>query len=404
MYVGALLLMVFGGMLAACSDDEEGPEPEDFANGHYDLWVSIGTGQDYAQLVKGVDSLDHGYLDLKNNGIDVSSKLTSETITKGEYYYQVSEDARLGKYRIKDNQIEVVREIPFTTFKAGHFTHAWVNDGRTLVLLGANGPKDKVIWVKVDAGTMQIEAEGTLDLPDPTGDMDFSTSGMAKGREDGTIVYSYELKKNTKPEFYLAVLKAADMSVLNHVAETRAHFPASTAYGELNQSKSFIDKNGDYYLACNNRLQGTTGYTTVQCGRLLRIKKGALDFDKTYQGYNYTEGKLLNIYDLKNGKALLFIQDPNETGAGTWESSSSYKNYYAVLDLTTGMKEKLDLPACGNMWMEGVCVRGDKAYIGVQPEHEGPAIYVYDIPTGKLTKGLTIKEGYTLDKVLFLED
>ena len=45
-----------------------------------------------------------------------------------------------------------------------------------------------------------------------------------------------------------------------------------------------------------------------------------------------------------------------------------------------------------------------KAYIGINPKDSEPAIYIYDIPTGTLTKGLSIQEGYAFDRIVDLLD
>ena len=347
-----------------------------------------------------------------NTGADVTAKLYQESIIKGAYYYQVpKEQNRFGKYQIVGNEVRVIKEFSFqkNTLKDRRYTHAWIDD-HTLVLMAANGKADKVIWIKVNTDQMNIVAEGELKLPKLPGKAGkpgkFSTSGIAGFRKsDGKILYSY-LDNNDKVRFYMAFINPADMSVEKTVMEDRAEFMAGTAYGELLQSKSFFTPEGDYYLACNSVLKGATS-NTQQYGSLLRIKKGETDFDKSYKGYNYPKGKIVTVDYLGNEKALLYIQDPEYTKAKGW--GDDYNCYYAVLDLKTDKVEEIKhdgkvLPYSSGTFSQRSIVLGDKAYIGVNPENELPCVYIYDIKTGEVTKGLTIAKGYLFGRIVALKD
>jgi hypothetical protein len=105
------------------------------------------------------------------------------------------------------------------------------------------------------------------------------------------------------------------MKVEKVITEERAEMMAGTAYGELLQSKSFFDTNGDYYLACNTVNEGATS-TTQQHGSLVRIKNGQTEFDKDYFGYitpSSGKGKIVTAELLTSGKALLYVMDPEYT-------------------------------------------------------------------------------------------
>ncbi len=415
-FVSALAATALSASFFACSSeagyispDEDITDPETEA--HFDIWVSIGAnsgmGSDNTQLVKSVKSLEEqDPIDFKNSGADVTAKLYQETIVKGKFYYQIpKEKDRFGKYQIVNDRVVTVAEFPFTgnTLKDRRYTYAWIDDA-TLVLMGSNGTSGKILWIKVDTESMRILAEGELDLPEPpTGDK-FNTSGIANYR-DGKIIYSF-IYSNTKTHFYTAFIHAEDMTTEVVVKEDRAEFMAGTAYGELLQNKTFFTPNGDYYIACNNVLEGASS-TTQQRGNLVRIKKGASDFDKDYLGYNYPNGKLVTAVCLNSTKALLYIQDPVHTGAAGW--GSDYNCYYAVLDLVTDQISEISyndsvLPYSSGTFSQRSYVRNGKAYIGVNPKEDQPCIYIYDINSGQVTKGLTITQGYEFDRIISLED
>ena len=416
---------------SACSDDDPitpvtptpepetpTPEPEptpvepEKATYHFDIWVSVGStggmGSNTSYLVKGLDSLTvQPTVDFKNDGVDVTATMNMESIIKGKYYYQVPISAdRFSKYQIVGNQLKVIKEQPFVknTFKDRRYTHAWIDDN-TLVLIAANGTANKVIWTKLNAEDMSILDEGELTLQVPEGDK-FSTSGLARYRKsDDRIIYFFQHKAETH-NFYAAFINAKDMTVEAEVKEDRADMMAGTAYGELLQDKMFFDENENLYLACNTVLPNASS-STQQFGRLLRVKNGALDFDKEYEGYRYDAGKLITSTYLANNKALLYIMDPTYTGANAW--GSAYNCYYAVIDLDTDQKEEIQyegqpLPFSEGNFSQRAVVVGDKAYIGTNPEEDQPTVYIYDLTTGQVTKGLSITEGYGFNRIAVLDN
>ena len=424
--VWALLFVFSNTVFTACSSRDR-PEPEvpvdSESNTHFDLWVTIGEtggmGSTASILVKSnLTDLSAGELSFRNNGIDVTASLYQETITKGGYYYQMPQRGdRFGKYRLMDDRINTVWEFPFTTFEPRKFTHCWIDD-HTLVLIGASGASDRIIWAKIDTEE-RTSIEGMVDFsafPEALpGEYEegqaetYNTSGIAAFREtDKRILYSFVFNKGSamrgasRGKFYMAFINPSDMAVEAVAAEDRADMMSGTAYGELLQEKSFFDENGDYYLTCNSYMHNSTSITQ-QYGALFRVKSGEKTFDKTYNGYPYDAGKIVSINNLGYGKALLYIQDPVHTGAPGW-GNSIYNCYYTLLNLQTGVKEDLPLPVCQGVFAQFAAVAGDTAYIGVYPQTDDTAIWLYDIPSGQLTKGMTIAKGYVLNRIVKIEN
>lgn len=416
-YAWALIMALTAAVFTACSDDDPKPtpKPDPTQKAHFDLWVAVGEEGGMAStaqlLVKSTQSLDaQTQLDFKGTGVDVTKKLYQETIIRGKYYYQIPQEKdRFGKYQIVDaggtHQIAIVKEVSFkkNTLKDRRYTHAWIND-HTLVLIGSNGKSDKILWIKIDTENMTILGEGELDLPAPPDKDKFNTSGIANYR-DGKILYAFTYS-NDKSGFQMAFINASDMKTEKVVKETRAEFMAGTAYGELLQHKSFFTPNGDYYLACNSVNAGAKS-NTQQHGALLRIKKGATEFDKSYRGYNHPKGKIVTADCLSPTKALLYIQDPEHTGAKGW--GADYNCYYAILDLTTDQLTEIqyngtNLPFSSGTFSQRSLVLGNKAYIGVNPKDAPTCIYIYDIPSGQVTKGMTIAKGYHFERIVGIEE
>lgn len=414
-----LAAALMGITSVSCSKEEPNTPPPSPNPGkptasatHFDIWVTVGAtggmGSTNTILVKSLDSLTvQPTIDFRNDGVDVTATIKEETVYRGKYYYQVPVSAdRFAKYQIKGNRLNVIKEQPFVknTFKDRRYTHAWIDDN-TLVIMAANGKADKVIWTKLDARDMSIIAEGELALTVPEGDK-FSTSGLARYRKsDNRIIYFFQHKKETK-NFYAAFINANDMSIEKEVKEDRAEMMAGTAYGELLQDKMFFDENENLYLACNNVIEGAPS-TTQQYGRMLRINKGELDFDKSYIGYRYDSGKIVTASYLTTDKALLYIMDPAHTGATGW--GNAYNCYYAILDLKTDARTEMQyqgapLPYSSGNFSQRSAVHDGKAYIGTNPEKSEPTIYIYDIATGKVEKGMTIAQGYGFDRITVMDN
>lgn len=412
----ALMLALSLITFISCEKETPSPEPEpDPTEGmHFDVWTPIGGNAGSGTvdcIVKRVSSLDEGELDFKGSGVDLSQKIYPTVIIKGKYYYEVTKEGRFGKYQISEDKLNVVKEIPFSALKDRRHTHTWTDDN-TLVLIGSNGPSDKIIWAKINTETMVLISEGELSLPVPPTGQIYNTSGMASYREsDNRILYSFKYNKSatdgTEPtsEFYMSFINPADMSVIKTVTENRAEMMSATAYGELRQEKSFFDEKGDYYLSCNNVLPGE-GTTTAQRGALLRIKKNEMDFDKNYNAYTEARGKIVTTTYLNNGKALLYMQDPmHTTNTTTWNSTTNpYVFYWIVVDLTTKAITHLGIPFSNGNFSQLAIVVDKKAYLGVNPENGKSGFYIYDIPTGKITQGVTLAEGYQIDRLTWIED
>lgn len=422
----AFLTILTSLLFTACSDDDNSNNGygEEKTDVHYDVWVSVGEpygmGSDATLLVRNMESLEEQTaINFKNVGCDVTATLKAESIIKGKYYYQVPVSGdRFGKYQITDNGIKIIAERPFGTnvYKPRSYTHAWLGD-ETLVILAASGDRSKVFWTKLNANSMTIAGEGTLGLIGKDNDVtQFTTSGLAKYRKsDNKIIYAFKQyagRTGVVPSyFYVAFINATTMEVEKVVKEERADQMAGTAYGELLQNMMFFDENENLYIACNSQIAGTNK-ATCQYGRILRIKKGETDFDKSYEGYKYDSGKLKTIDYLGNNKVLLYIQDPEYTGNGSNTNSDNwgdkkYNAYYALLDLATDKKEEFTyngekLPYSIGTFTQRSFILNNKVYIGVNPERSAPAIYIYDSRTSKVTLGSTIADGYEFCRIVYI--
>lgn len=398
-------------------DPDPDPEPApDEQTYHFDLFLTVGRqggmGRDVTTIVKSTDALtsDQGMINLENDGVEINADYTLETICKGAYYYQVPISAdRFVKFQIKDNAVNVVQAQPFqaNTYNIRQYTHTWIDDN-TLIIMAADGETKHIQWTKLNAQDMSILDEGTLALEVPMQDEGytvFSTSGiLAFRKSDAKLFYFYFGKTKSgrggesTPYFYTAIINPETMEIESNQANTLAREMAGSAYGELLQNTVMFDENDNLYLAA------FTDNGTIEEGHLLRINQGDTDFDPNYEGYKNPDGKLLTIHYLGNGKALIYSRND---AAGT--DIDSYSHYYSILDLETGERTRLayegtEIPYSSGRFSQRTAIVDGKAYIGVNTETSNPCVYIYDIETGNVEKGVEIAEGYYFEQIRVMDN
>lgn len=419
---------------------------------HIDLMASVGgtTGMSSTGVTStlirnlSVDEIEDNTntISFKGIGVDIQAEINSESIIHKGYYYEAAplSQSWYGKYIINDNkQVNTVArfEMGKSVFKAKQYTHAWISDN-TVVCIGAdksvsNRGSNKVLtntiqWsrVKDNGATLSLEAEGTLDLTTPTkaykegGVTAFSTSGLAAYRaSDNTLIYAF-VDNDLTPEtaldgVFIAFIDPTSMEVKKVIYDKRVDTLAGTAYGELQQDKLFFDENDDLYIGAELLITCTNSTSsTPQYGRILRIKNGATDTDKDYLGFSdYQNGKILSMDYLGSGKIAMTMQDPLKTGltssrdfyAGWGQNELSI--YYAVYDIASGKVTDLDeIPYSLGSFTDRVAVTKDKCYIASCPDSKvsTPCIYIYDIATGKITKGANIEAGYYINRLNIVDN
>ena len=406
----------------ACSDDNTEPstdpdlEAEVEVDYHFDIFMTVGKhggmNQGDGTIVKSVEALtaDIQMIDIKNDGVEFRSAdntYSMEAIVKGKYYYQVpNSNDRFTKLQVVGNSVKVIQEQPFVqnTYKVRSYTHAWIDDN-TLIIMAANGDVDKILWTKLNADDMRILAEGTLNMPLPEGAKAFTTSGiLTYSKEAGKLYYFYYGKTTSgrggvaTSNFLTAVINPSDMTVQSNKVNSLAEEMAGSAYGELMQNCVMYDENGNLYLAAYSDTDD------IEQGHLLRIKKGETDFEAAYNAYPNADGKLLTVQYLGNGKSLTYSRND-----ATGTTIDSYSHYYSIVNLNTGARERLkyngqEIPYSSGRFSQRTAVVDGKAYIGVNTADSNPCIYVYDIATDSVEKGVEIAEGYYFDILRVLKN
>lgn len=401
----------------ACDDDDDDKKVDEEVTKteyHYDLTVTVGKHGGMASqethLTMSVNSLANpdSVISFKGNGIEITD-YTIESIYDAKYMYQVPTSGdRFAKLQIKDNQLVVVRERPFAnnTYAARKYTHAWLNSN-TLLVMASNGTTDKIIWTKLNTDDMSIISEGELTLAVAEGYNVFTTSGILTYRKsDDKLFYFFYSKQETagsrkttsEPFFHIAVIDPQSMTVEQEIVNKEAAQMQGSAYGELMQTTTFFDDDDNLYLSAFSSVN------KVNVGQLLRIKKGEFDFEAGYNAFPDALGKIVTAQYIGNGKALAYSGDAS---LGTGIQDAAY--YYSIVDLTAKTATRIqyedqDLPfSAGSFSQRSVYNPSEKkVYFGVS-NADGETIYIYDVATGNVAKGLSIEPGYYFDQIRLVE-
>ena len=426
-----ILTVAMVSMMSMASSCEKQPDPEpkpEIKDYNFDLFVcavkhggmSKNKNGTYVRSVSALTA-DQPMVEFTGKGIDITEDFTLESITRGKYYYQVPQRATGGfvKFHIERNaageeSIVEDAEVPFkdNTFDARKYTHAWIGDSTTLVIVGTDAKHTKIFWTKLNESNLAVQSEGTFDITLPEGYGSFSTSGLLTYRKSDKKLYYFYFAKPAAgmsdaatSQVYTAIINPQTMAVESNIKVDNAIMEetAGSAYGELMQSMIFYDEADNLYLAGLKTVDGK------EMGVLRRIPVGKTTFDASWNGFPNPEGKLLTVQYLGDGKALSYSRD--ET-LGTKIDSKSH--FYSIINLSDCTRSRVkfngqDLQYCGGRFSQRSAVVNGKAYIGVGGEVEGadeatnPTIYIYDCKTGAVEKGVELSKGFCFDIIRAME-
>ena len=410
-----MAVLMITAAFTACSEDDDNGTSGSSKGAHYDLTITVGKHGGMAKtethVTLSVASLSDPdtTITFDGKGVEIAD-YTIESIYDDEFMYQVpSSMDRFSKLQLKNNNLTVVQEqkIDKNTYTPRNYTHAWL-DKNTLLIMSTTEDHTKVIWTKLNVKDMSIINEGTVDgIKVAEGYNVLSTSGLLTYRKsDKKLFYFYNNKgltsgsnKSTnEPFFRIAVINPETMAVEQEIINSEAAQMQGSAYGELLQDFIFFDKDDNLYL---------TAFSTKSkknYGQLLRIKNGEYDFEKGYNAFPDTKGKILTIQYLGGNKALVYSGD-NAVGTGIQDVAY----YYSIVDLNTKQATRLQYNgediaySAGSFSQRSVYnAKENKAYFGVSNDTEN-RIYIYDVATGNVSLGSKLATGVYFDQIRFFE-
>lgn len=169
----------------------------------------------------------------------------------------------------------------------------------------------------------------------------------------------------------------------------------------------FIDEKGDLYVTC----WGSYGYVPDQKFGLLRIKKGATEFDPEYC-FNMSDmnvegvqgGKLqysISNFYAGNGELYVLAYCPAFASASP-DYINEKTNYCLKADLYNCTMKALNLPRT-NGYSCAINKYGDDILFGLATEQNGTGIFTYNRKTDQCSSAPIVKMQGTLMDILVFE-
>lgn len=351
-------------------------------------------GKDGKEYIIETNSLDSGKILPEKQGAILDAKAMDRDIIvkNGSYYHLNRKKATLSKYNLQNDSLNTIASIQLKDFSIENYF--WV--GKDSLLLTGLDIKafNQTKYVLIETKKMGLISSGNLAIPQPSGKFTSMSIGFVELRKKHLFLgYTYHQQLSssnytTSDTTYIAELNYPKMNLLKIEKDTRSTYP-----GGINtvQSYSFNDEQNNYYfmscpgIALGNRPDLPTG--------IFRIKAGEESLDKDY--FINISSSLVNnhaygIWYLGDNKAIIRSERKDLFKGLSDHYSTAHFEFY-VIDLTAAkVLKRLNLPLDKGTRRECVIVKDNVAYIAVNSSTQGNFIWIYNIHTGSLKKGLEL--------------
>lgn len=406
------------GLLSSCGEDTPNPTPTPVEAEGFDLWIPVKratgkTQKEYDQnIIVRAKDLSKGTISIKGKGADTGgTALTPHIIYRDGYYYGVSRERNFGKFEV-GSTVRTIKEFPLPMIKDRQFSHAWL-DRKTLVLVSSPG-EQKVSWARIDTQEMKLLDSGTLDLKAPAEGEIFCASGLlGYRRSDNTLIFPhiYIAKKRSdrakmlRGEIYVAFIDAATMKVKAVDTDKRADWLGSMSFGDNRTCNTFTDKAGNFYFVAAKILKETKRpSTTAQRSLILRVNSGAMETDKSYDAYDQPRGKIIDLTPVSDDEVMLYVQDPQQATPDNpiWDSTKNrYVFFWQIMNLRTHKVRRIKgVPLSVGNFSHFAAPSAGKVFLGANVASGNSCIYIYDLKSGKVSKGAELEAGFEIERIV----
>lgn len=393
-----LSTLIIGTTISCSSNDDSGSDSAD-GKADYALWLQLGSWPNTTQYVVGIDDLTKGTVSLIGNGAEVTSKADYGIIAKNGFYYYPSTSSNFGKmtkFEFKNNQLSVVKEVPFTYQKSIN-CYTWVDDN-TLLLFGTNGDGNKVLYTVVNATTLEIK-NGELALPAiPSGYKSYNQGNIEYSNGKLYVAFSNMAIWPAPAEsgMNIAVINYPSFAVENIIESSEAD---GNGGSNMWMPTSCTDESGDVYMMFfADWMTATTSPT-----KIFRIKKGTSVLDSSYSfnlGTALGGETAVGFWYVGDGKAIVKYED-SQILAGNPDAVFNTK--FALINITTStVIKKLDLPVDKGSQLQNVITSDGRVFVQVNAETTKDYVWEVNTTNGAVTPGIEIVGGY--DYILRLDN
>ncbi|RQO67471.1 hypothetical protein DBR43_23330 [Pedobacter sp. KBW06] len=351
-------------------------------------------GKDGKEFIMETNTLDSGLLYPEKTGAKLDEKeIDRELVVRDGFYYLLNRKKNsFIKYKEAEQAIVEVASTPLENFSIDNYY--WLNKD-TLLLTGLNRTDySQVKYAIIKTDDMKVLTIGDLAIPRPFGKYTSISTGFVELRNKQLFLgYTYHQKLSsydytTSDTTYLALFNYPQMTKIRIDKDVRSTYPGGT---NMVQPYSFNDEKGNYYfmtcpgIALGNRADLPTG--------IFRINAGEDTLDKNYF-FNISASVIRNhaygIWYLGGNQAIIRAERKDLFKGLSDHYSTAHFEFY-LIDLSSGkVLKKLELPLDKGTRRACIIVSGNTAYIAVNSTKEGNYIWLYNIKTGALKKGLQL--------------
>lgn len=349
----------------------------------YFLLSALGNWPNTVHYMTGTNDVTQGEMDLKREGDEINSKGTYAYIVKNGYLYNYKTDQGVfKKMKYTKDRLETELEVPFTYINdVTSFT--WVDD-TTLLVLGMPNDSAQIRYAIFDTTTLKVIKQGVIEGLEtfPKGYNHYDIGAIAY--MDGVVYMQYGFRddKWLTPTFHnFAAVGYSDFKVIKTDRDARS---LGIGSGSPYFKNSFTKDNKTFYYTCYPRPE--TGQSDVY---MFRAKTGEHTSD---QSYSMNLSQVLG--NIRPQTALDYIGD-NKMIISYRDTSKggSYNARYAIIDLETKrvVRTLTELPL-DEPYELGFFTNDNKAYIAINSAEGGNYVWIYDLKTDKVTKGMSIPD------------
>ncbi|WP_270089346.1 hypothetical protein [Sphingobacterium sp. SYP-B4668] len=380
-YFGALLLVA---TMLGCNPTSITKK----TTGAYSLYIMQKDG---THALLQVDSLTDDSMDTKVASISIPASFDRSIILKdGFFYHMDTEENSFNKYRLTIDGLQKVAGIRIVD------THienkVWVGQDTLLLLTLDDQTYRQVGFYKIDMKHFSVVSSGTIPLDFPSTAFKTISIGFSNLDQD-KLLFGYCFNKildsenyTTIDTMYVATLGYPSMELQSIEKDSRSAYP-----GGINtiQSYSFEDEYHNFYfmscpgIALGNNLKMPTAIFKINTTTDLIDRDYMVDISRTIGNHAY------GMWYLGNGEVLIRSERKDRYKDFSDHHSTYHFEYYRV-NLQSGKMTKLSLPFDKGTRKESVVIDNNKAYIGIDDSTDTHQIWVYDIGSTTISKGLKL--------------
>ena len=187
--------------------------------------------------------------------------------------------------------------------------------------------------------------------------------------------------------------------------DKRADWLGSMSFGDNRTCSTFTDKAGNFYFVAAKILHETPKpSTTAQRSLILRVNSGAMETDKSYDAYDQPRGKIIDLTPVSDDEVMLYVQDPKQATPDNpiWNSAKNrYVFFWQILNLRTHKVRRIEgVPLSVGNFSHFAAPSAGKVYLGANVASGNSCIYIYDLKSGKVSKGAELEAGFEIERIV----